>query len=202
MWRRKRRSSSIYVTTRDLIALSGQTPSSKRISSEDLHGNLQGRGLIVDEMPLKCMAKNCELVFVQVTLAGGAPPLFAGAHYRSQIPSNESLDGREAALQQVSSPVGNEKASVIFMGDFNLKGTHWETHSNPLGNPTVRIFWEYQPIMDQLNCNACLLKGYPEARSSLGTRGPLEYLCYTSFVKPQLTIFGGLAAEPMFVLIS
>ena len=94
------------------------------------------RGLIVDEISLKGVKKSCELVFIWVTLAGGAPPLFVGAYYRSHIDnsSNESLDGLEAALQQVSTLVSNSKASAILAGDFNCKDICWDTHSNLPGN--------------------------------------------------------------------
>ena len=36
----------------------------------------------MDEIPLKRVKKSCELVFVWVTLAGGASPFFAGAYFR------------------------------------------------------------------------------------------------------------------------
>ena len=85
------------------------------------------------------MKKSCELVWVK--LAGGFPPLFVDAYNRSQIDNsiNESLDGLEAALQQVSTLVGNSKATVILAGDFNCKGISWDTHNNLPGNPIPSV---------------------------------------------------------------
>ena len=99
------------------------------------------RGLIVDEIPLKGVKKNCELVFVRVKMTGGAPPLLVGAYYRSQTDNttNESLDGLDAALQQVSSTIGNSKATVVLAGDFNCKDICWDTHSTQPGNPIPRV---------------------------------------------------------------
>ena len=115
------------------------------------------RGLIVDEISLKGVKKSCELVFVRVTLADGAPPLFVGAYYRSQIDnsSNESLDGLEAALQQVSTLVGNSNATVILAGDFNCKDICWDTHSNLPGNPNPSV-WQ-DTLLDLFTSNESLV---------------------------------------------
>ena len=48
------------------------------------------RGLTVEEIPLKGVKKSRELVFVRITLAGGAPPLFVGAYYRSQMDNSSN----------------------------------------------------------------------------------------------------------------
>ena len=91
------------------------------------------QGLIVDDMPLKDMKEDCELAFARETLPGGAPPLSVGAYYRSQIDnlSNESLDGRESALHQVSILVSNSKTTVIF----SRKYTCWDTLRSLPNNP-------------------------------------------------------------------
>ena len=77
-----------------------------------------------------------ELVFVKVAMANGAPPLYAGAYYRSQIDNgpNTSLDSLNKALELVEAKVGNGKASIVLAGDFNCRDIDWETLSVPPGS--------------------------------------------------------------------
>ena len=69
------------------------------------------------------------------------PPLFVGAYYRSPTYNtpNESLDGLETALQQVSSLTGNSKATVVLAGDFNCRDICWETNSTLPGSPIPSV---------------------------------------------------------------
>ena len=59
------------------------------------------------------------------------------------------MDGLEAALQQVSTLVGNSKATVILAGNFNCKDICWDTHSSLPENPIPSLSEKLLGLSDE-----------------------------------------------------
>ena len=99
------------------------------------------KGLVVDEISLEGIDKDCEVMFVRVKLARGNPPLYVGAYYRppSDNATNTSLDGLRLALDQVLTKVRNSKSTVVLGGDFNCSDICWDTLSTTPENTKPHV---------------------------------------------------------------
>ena len=117
------------------------------------------QGLVASPVSCKGIKSDCELVFSQVSIDRGQPPLYVGCYYRSQIDNtpNTSLDGLGSALEQVSNLVGNSKSAVHLSGDFNCPEIDWE---NNCVKPGCKLVGVSEKLLELTADNGLIYSGY------------------------------------------